>query len=97
MNQYVHQNPVLWGSYKAEVDNARSFLKKRITWMDNKLGYDAMADIHDVLLANDWSIDTDRPYEVYSVGGQLLGHDMNGLPQGVYILRQGMKTIKVRR
>ena len=97
MNQYVHQNPVLWGSYKAEVDNARRFLKKRITWMDNKLGYDAMADIHDVELANEWAIDTDRPYEVYSVGGQLLGHDMTGLPQGVYILRQGMKTIKVRR
>jgi hypothetical protein len=39
MNQYVHQNPRLWGSYQAEVQNVRRYMKERITWMDNKLGY----------------------------------------------------------
>ena len=39
MNQYVHQNPRLWGSYQAEVQNVRRYMKERIAWMDNKLGY----------------------------------------------------------
>jgi hypothetical protein len=39
MNEYVHQNPRLWGSYQAEVQNVRRYMKERITWMDNKLGY----------------------------------------------------------
>ena len=41
MNEYVHQNPRIWGSYEAEVENVRSFMVKRIQWMDNKLGFDA--------------------------------------------------------
>ena len=41
MNDYVHQNPRIWGSYKNEVNNVRKFMKKRIQWMDNKLGFDA--------------------------------------------------------
>ena len=39
MNQYVHQNPVVWGSYSAEVDNVKNYISNRITWMDKKLGY----------------------------------------------------------
>ena len=39
MNQYVHQNPRLWGSYQAEVQNVRRYMKERIAWIDNKLGY----------------------------------------------------------
>ena len=31
MNQYVHQNPRLWGSYQAEVQNVRRYMKERIT------------------------------------------------------------------
>ena len=41
MNQYVHQNPRVWGSYANEVKNVRNYIKKRIPWMDNKLGFDA--------------------------------------------------------
>ena len=41
MNQYVHQNPTLWGSYTAEVENVRTFMTERIQWMDRKLGFDA--------------------------------------------------------
>ena len=39
MNEYVHQNPRVWGSYEAEVNNVKNFLSKRLTWMDKKLGY----------------------------------------------------------
>jgi len=41
MNTYVHQNPLLWGSYEAEVDNVRRYMTERFEWMDNKLGFDA--------------------------------------------------------
>jgi len=40
MNQYVHQNPRIWGSYAAEVENVRTYIRNRFTWMDNKLGFD---------------------------------------------------------
>ncbi len=43
MNKKVHQNPKLWGSYKAEVKNVRDYIARRIAWMDNKLKYDAKA------------------------------------------------------
>ena len=39
MNTYVHQNPRLWGSYDAEVENVRNYIKKRFDWMDKKIGY----------------------------------------------------------
>ena len=40
MTQYVHQNPRIWGSYEAEVENVRNYIKQRIPWMDNKIGFD---------------------------------------------------------
>ena len=39
MNKKVHQNPKLWGSYEAEVQNVRDYIERRIVWMDNKLRY----------------------------------------------------------
>lgn len=39
MNQMVHQNPVIWGSYQAEVDNVKTYISNRLTWIDNKLSY----------------------------------------------------------
>ena len=38
MNTLVHQNPVIWGSYAAEVQNVRDYIAERFQWMDNKLG-----------------------------------------------------------
>ncbi|MBQ7631589.1 MAG: CotH kinase family protein [Paludibacteraceae bacterium] len=40
MQEYVHQNPRIWGSYDAEVNNVRHFLQQRIEWMDTKLQFD---------------------------------------------------------
>lgn len=39
LNTKIHMNPRALGSYKAEVDSVKSFIKNRIIWMDNKLGY----------------------------------------------------------
>lgn len=35
----VHENPVIYGSYTAEVDNVRNFINQRIDWLDTKLSY----------------------------------------------------------
>ncbi len=37
MNETVHENPVIWGSYEAEVGNVRNYIAGRIPWMDEKL------------------------------------------------------------
>lgn len=39
MNTLVHENPVIYGSYKDEVDNVRNYVANRIDWLDKKLGY----------------------------------------------------------
>jgi hypothetical protein len=39
MNSYVHQNPRIWGSFEAEVNNVKNYIRARVDWMDNKLGY----------------------------------------------------------
>ena len=45
MNQQVHQNLKPSGSYKAEVENVRTFVKDRLVWMDKRLDYDYQAAI----------------------------------------------------
>lgn len=90
MNTYVHQNPVLWGSYKAEVQNVHRFMKERIAWMDNKLGYvytpNNIADTH---------IDFYQPYQVYNLQGRVCGDKLEGLASGIYVVRQGRAVRKV--
>ena len=39
LNSTVHQNPRTYGSYAGEVENVKNYIKGRIKWMDNKLGY----------------------------------------------------------
>ena len=53
MNRYVHQNPRIWGSYEAEVENVRDFIRKRVEWMDNRLGYTYVPEsIREINLSN---------------------------------------------
>ena len=53
MNRYVHQNPRIWGSYAAEVENVRDFIRKRVEWMDNRLGYTYVPEsIREINLSN---------------------------------------------
>ena len=98
MNQYVHQNPRIYGSYQGEVNNVKNYLKERITWIDNKLGYafvprdpepepepepDPVDGIHSL------RVNFDLPYQVYSMYGQLVSTNLNAVPDGVYVVRQG--------
>ena len=93
MNQKVHQNPVLWGGYDAEVQNVRRFVRERIAWMDKKLGYTYVDGIEEVESPS--FIDYNRPYEVFRLNGQFCGHDTKALSRGLYIIRQGQVRRKV--
>lgn len=91
MNQKVHQNPVLWGSYEAEVQNVRRFLTERIAWMDKKLNYTYVPPTGIEQVSETGNL----PTAVYSVTGQFMGNSLEGLPAGTYIIREGQKTRKV--
>ncbi len=101
LNQYVHQNPKIYGSYQGEVNNVKNYLKERITWIDNKLGYTFVPREPEP----DPNINTDgisahhvnwkAPYNVYSMSGQCVGNDLNVLSSGVYIVRQGKTARKI--
>ena len=90
MNEYVHQNPRLWGSYEAEVENVRNYIKTRLTWMDNRIGYTYVPSGIEAAEA-----DGAKPCEVYNVSGVNMGNNTDALGQGVYIIRQGGKAKKV--
>ena len=90
MNSLVHQNPRLWGSYQAEVENVRRFVKERVSWMDSKLRYtykpNAIVDV---------GVDLTQSYQVFTLSGQPCGTTLDHLPTGVYIVRQGGASRKV--
>lgn len=101
INQYVHQNPRIYGSYQGEVNNVKNYLKERITWIDNKLGYTFVPREPEP----DPNINTDgisahhvnwkAPYNVYSMSGQCVGNDLDVLSSGVYVVRQGKTARKI--
>ena len=94
MNQYVHQNPRIWGSYEAEVENVKRYVRERIVWMDKKLGYEfvpseVMVNVHSA------DIDWHKQYVVYSILGERVGEDISSLPKGVYVVSQGNCVTKI--
>lgn len=97
MNQIVHQNPRIWGSYTAEVENARNFMKQRLAWMDNKLGYTYIPSAIGLTEADPSTgyIDLSLPYDVFSLSGQHRGHSLDALGRGLYIVRQGQLKRKI--
>ena len=95
LNQNVHMNPQALGSYAAEVENVRKFLKERVAWIDKKFGYTYVNAIEGVMEHTSSAINGNLPYDVFSLSGQLAGHDMNALPQGIYIVRQGQTTRRI--
>ena len=90
MNQLVHQNFKIWGSYEAEVENVRDFMKERIDWMDRKLNY-----TYNPTGIIDMCVDTSKPYQVFTLSGRNCGDNINSQRPGIYILRQGMAVKKV--
>ena len=90
MNRLVHQNVKLWGSYTAEVQNVRRFMKERLAWMDKKLQY---TYVPNAIVELD--VDLSLPYQVFSLSGLYCGHRLDGLRPGVYVVRQGQSARKM--
>ena len=90
LNQRVHQNPQALGSFEAEVEVVRRFVKERLRWMDRRIGYTYVPSA-----INGVAVDLTQPYEVYSVSGQACGHSLTGLRPGIYIIRQGQASRKI--
>ena len=91
MNELVHQNPVIWGSYEAEVQNVRRFIEERLEWMDNKLGYTYVPSG-----ITNTDIDIAQSCQIYNLSGQPCGDTLHALPKGIYIIKQGRNTRKVQ-
>lgn len=88
LSSYVHQNWQASGSYSVEVGIIKDYIKKRISWFDRKLHFDA-SGIENI----DMSIDSDdENYDIYSLEGKNMGRDNSALPKGIYI-RNGKKFI----
>ena len=92
LNNFVHLNPMVWGSYEAEVDNVRRFMRERIEWMDNKLGYEYVPSAISTITSS-----TDNSQQVYSLQGVSYGSSLETLPAGVYIVKQGQTIKKIRK
>ena len=90
MNTKVHQNAKIWGSFTAEVQNVRRFMKERLAWMDRKLQY---TYVPNAIIELD--VDLALPYQVYSPSGQYFGHSLDGLRPGIYVVRQGQSARKM--
>lgn len=90
LNQRVHQNPRALGSFQAEVDVLRTFMKERIAWMDRKLGYTYKPNG-----ISELCIDKAQPYQVFSISGLPCGNNVESLSSGIYLIRQGSATQKI--
>ena len=91
MNELVHENPTVWGDYASEVQNVRRYISERLLWIDNKLGY-----THVPNSVTDISLDTIQLYQIFDLSGRSYTGDIQQLPQGIYIVKQGNHARKVK-
>ena len=90
LNQRVHQNPPTKGSFQAEVEVLRTYMKERFAWMDKKLGYTYRPNA-----ISELPLDKTQPYQVFSLSSQPCGNSIESLSPGIYIIRQGSATQKI--
>ena len=91
MNELVHENAKVWGSYAEEVENVRRFITERLTWMDNKLGFTYTPNG-----IKNATVDFAEPYQIYDLLGRSYTGSIRNLPQGLYIVKQGNNTKKIQ-
>lgn len=92
LSQRVHENPVALGSYTAEVNRLKQFISMRVSQMDRFLGYTYHTAAP--VISTD---ETEGTIQVYTISGIKVyeGTAMPALPEGIYIIRKGSKTIKI--
>lgn len=109
MNESVHMNPVLSGSYTAEVKRVKDYLKGRLPILDKLMGYDkTITDIKGITTAegkiipvvndNRISMKDNIPFEVYNAGGSKIFSGKGStheLPSGIYIVKAKSAVVKI--
>ncbi|MDR0370544.1 MAG: CotH kinase family protein [Prevotellaceae bacterium] len=103
MNERVHMNHTVYGSYQGEVNHVKEYLSERIKWMDKKLGYAPSAtgridggkiycyDDNAVLYVR--GLSEEALVKIYNVDGRIVAdkqvsNDFSiGLEKGMYIIR----------
>ncbi len=109
MNQWVHQNPVLSGSYEGEVNRVRTYLDHRFNDLDLLAHYDPTLTAVDRV-----ELEADSALRLLIMGNQVAAFDgslieaytLDGrcaaaaaytltLDPGIYIIRSGSKVAKI--
>lgn len=92
LNTKVHENPQASGSYEGEVAWVKNYLRERIAWMDNKIGYDPSSVGNIGIETEELSLSEVAEWRVYNVGGQEV-YSIDGkltttsLLPGIYIVK----------
>ena len=92
LNTKVHQNPQASGSYEGEVAWVKNYLRERIAWLDNKIGYDPSSVGNIGIETEELSLSEVAEWRVYNVGGQEV-YSVDGelsttsLLPGIYIVK----------
>ena len=96
LSQDVHMNPRHAGSYQGEVSFLKDYVRKRIAWMDRKIGY-TPSDAEQ--LSSTTTINYAEKVDVYTISGVPVAEQVDlfslNLPQGVYIIRQQTHSQKL--
>lgn len=111
MNEYVHMNPAVSGSYTAEVDRVKNYLNNRFKDLDKLTKYDptvsgvnsiySSEDHEELRLIIDGQIVASRDgslIEAYSIDGRKVNDAAEEitLSPGIYIIRSGNRVAKIR-
>ena len=92
LNTKVHENPQASGSYEGEVAWVKNYIRERIAWMDNKIGYDPSRVGNIGIETEELSLSEVAEWRVYNVGGQEV-YSVDGelsttsLLPGIYIVK----------
>lgn len=108
LSQRVHMNPRALGSYAAEVDAVKSFIRQRFNKLDALMrydpdlsgGYDAEEIMPEVIVYGNWiTVTGGRSFTVTGIDGTVRFRGSGTtprLPRGLYILSCGSLTRKIR-
>jgi hypothetical protein len=108
LNDSIHENPMIYGSYEAEVENVRNYVKNRLAWMDKKLGYPKvpsnLSDAKTIESVSFWTTDNgvyieDIPYpvtiDVVDIAGKLIANRTVSENNAFFALPKGMYVVRL--
>ena len=79
MNKLIHENPVIHGSYEAEVNSIKSYIERRIKRIDEIFEYDHVPNEHiNISHINVWSSNNNLCINGMSYNASLYVYDLTG-------------------